>query len=200
LLTRAAREINMKQSMGYVFLCSLSLFACHVEHWDDCDDDDFGDDFGRSHHAGGVGNGGSSAQAGSDAGGGLSAGGTTGAGAGSSGGAAAGTGGQSGERAGSGAGGDADPGPRPISCKDERDCPKGYNCNLDARECEAATEETCAELATEAACTHRTDCTPIYAGTDCSCGQDCSCHGGEPGCVCASFEFFVCRTSEMNSP
>src|SRR5262245_43498740 len=42
----------------------------------------------------------------------------------------------------------------------------------------------CTELASESACSEREDCAPIYAGTDCSCGPDCTCIGGEPGCVC----------------
>jgi len=67
---------------------------------------------------------------------------------------------------------------------------------LEAHECLPAAEETCGELETELACTHRSDCTPIYGGTNCSCGQDCECQGGEPGCICESFEFFVCRAVE----
>jgi hypothetical protein len=54
----------------------------------------------------------------------------------------------------------------------------------------------CMELATEAACSERADCTPIYAGTDCSCGPECTCIGGEPGCVCESFGFLVCVEAE----
>ena len=81
-------------------------------------------------------------------------------------------------------------------CERERDCDAGYNCNLETHDCEAAAEETCGELETEAACTHRSDCTPIYGGTNCSCGADCECQGGEPGCICESFEFFVCRAAE----
>jgi hypothetical protein len=50
----------------------------------------------------------------------------------------------------------------------------------------------CIELATEEACTERDDCTPLYAGTDCSCGPDCTCIGGEPGCVCETYGYLVC--------
>jgi len=50
----------------------------------------------------------------------------------------------------------------------------------------------CLELENEAACTERADCEPLYAGTDCSCGSDCTCIGGEPGCVCESYGYLVC--------
>lgn len=84
----------------------------------------------------------------------------------------------------------------PTPCDDERDCSAGYNCNFDRNECEAADAETCGELATESACTQRRDCVPIYGGTNCSCGADCECQGGEPGCICERFEYFVCRPAE----
>jgi hypothetical protein len=61
--------------------------------------------------------------------------------------------------------------------------------------CTPSDVETCGELTTEAACDERTDCLPIYAGTGCSCGPDCQCIGGEPGCICTSFEFFRCEPS-----
>ena len=54
----------------------------------------------------------------------------------------------------------------------------------------------CMELATEAACSDRADCTPIYAGTDCSCGPECICEGGDPNCICESFGFLVCVDAE----
>lgn len=54
----------------------------------------------------------------------------------------------------------------------------------------------CVELETELSCSERADCTPVYAGTDCSCGPECTCIGGEPGCVCESFGFLVCIDAE----
>ncbi len=83
-----------------------------------------------------------------------------------------------------------------MPCSEEPDCAPGFNCNHDTHICVAADEETCSELATERACTHRSDCAPIYAGTNCSCGQDCQCRGGEPGCVCEAFQFFSCAAAE----
>jgi hypothetical protein len=52
---------------------------------------------------------------------------------------------------------------------------------------------TCADWTTELECVAQTGCEPVYAGVDCSCGADCACVGGEPNCVCSSFEFFECR-------
>ena len=60
-------------------------------------------------------------------------------------------------------------------------------------QCVAADAETCPELRTEANCDNRNDCVSIYAGTNCSCGPECTCIGGEPGCVCENFAFFTCE-------
>jgi hypothetical protein len=174
----------MKKSIGGLVVCLLGLVACNVEHYDDCDGDGFDDDdaFGGSHSRAGSSSpsgkaGSTSASAGTGSGGTAA----TSGGTGSAGSAAAG-----------GDGGVATPDP----CDKERDCAPGYNCNLEQSQCLPAAEETCGELETEAACAHRSDCTPIYGGTNCSCGQDCECKGGDPGCVCESFEFFVCRVAE----
>lgn len=172
----------MNKSIGGIIACLLGLAACNVEHYEDCNADDWDstDDFGGSHSRAGA-----SSRAGADAG------------------AAAGSGGTAtgGTAASGSAGTDTSAGGEPpvvmaTPCEGERDCDAGYNCNLETHECEAAAEETCGELETEAACTHRSDCTPIYGGTNCSCGADCECQGGEPGCICESFEFFVCRAAE----
>lgn len=71
----------------------------------------------------------------------------------------------------------------------------GFNCDMARSTCGPAPEPTCAELETELECVGRGDCVPIYAGVGCSCGVDCTCKGGEPGCVCQSFEFFRCDAS-----
>jgi hypothetical protein len=178
----------MKKSIGGLVVCLLGLVACNVEHYDDCDEDGFddGDAFGGSHSRAGTGS--TSGKAGSTSpSAGTAAGGSdaTAGGTGSAGTAAAASGGE---------GGDPVVVP-PDPCDKERDCAPGYNCNLEQHECQPAAEETCGELETEAACTHRSDCTPIYGGTNCSCGQDCECKGGEPGCVCQSFQFFVCEAT-----
>ncbi len=79
------------------------------------------------------------------------------------------------------------------SCAKEADCISGFNCDAASKTCMPAAAETCGELGDEAACVDRGDCAPNYAGVDCSCGTDCKCVGGEPGCVCTSFEFFRCE-------
>lgn len=79
-----------------------------------------------------------------------------------------------------------------VPCENESDCDPGFNCDYDVGLCSPADAETCEELS-EDACGTRTDCEVIYAGVDCSCGAGCECQGGEPGCVCDSFEFFRCQ-------
>ena len=83
--------------------------------------------------------------------------------------------------------------PPPTPCNQESDCEPGFNCDYGRSECVPADEETCLELASEGECDARNDCLTVYAGTDCSCGPECTCSGGEPGCVCQSFEFFQCE-------
>jgi hypothetical protein len=179
MVALSAGGISMNQSIGGLVVCLLGLVACNVEHYDDCDGDsfDYGDDIGGSHSRAGA----------SSTGGTPTGGGTAGS---SKGGSAPGEAG--GEASGGGTGPVVVP---PRICDEESDCEPGFNCDLEQQQCLPADEETCAELKTEAACTHRSDCTPIYAGTNCSCGQDCECKGGEPGCVCESFAFFVCEAA-----
>jgi hypothetical protein len=59
---------------------------------------------------------------------------------------------------------------------------------------------TCAELQAEAACKLRSDCQPIYAGTDCSCGPNCTCFDGVEGCTCEHFAYFTCVASDAALP
>jgi hypothetical protein len=188
----------MNKSIGWFVACLLGASACNVEHYDDCNGKDpfeDGDDFGGSH----TGYAGTKASGGHSAGNGGSS--STSAGAGS--GATAATAGSSAigssgapDQAGGGAGGEAGA-PAPVvtipPCDKERDCASGYNCDLEQHQCLPAEQETCGELDSELACTNRKDCTPVYGGINCSCGTNCECHGGEPGCVCESFQFFICQ-------
>jgi len=162
----------MNKSVGWVVVCVLGLTGCTIERFDD---DDCSDDFDRPTTGGKPavvvtpGN-----EAGTKSDGGS---------------------GGSGSEPSRGGSSNAPTAP-PKSCSKERDCEAGYNCDADTHECVPAEEETCAELETELACTHRSDCIPIYGGTNCSCGKDCECKGGEPGCVCESFQFFACQAAE----
>lgn len=180
----------MNKSIGGLVVCLFGLVACNVEHYDDdCTGDsfDYGDDSGGtdSHSRAGA----SSSSGKTSTGSGATAGSMAAAGS-----APNGAGGDDSGTAGSSASGGTGPVVvAPPPCDQESDCNPGFNCNLDTQQCLPSDEETCGELKTEAACTHRSDCTPNYAGTNCSCGQDCECHGGEPGCVCEKFAFFVCQ-------
>ncbi len=168
----------MNKPIGLVVACALGLFACNVEHYEDCHRDDSFDDFeeGPSKPSGGA----------------KASGGSDGSGASASrGGAGSASSDPEGE-----AGAPTPPEPPRTPCEKERDCTPGFNCNHDVNQCEPAAEETCSELDLEADCVTRADCVPVYGGTNCSCGQDCECEGGEPGCICESFEFFVCRAAE----
>lgn len=79
-----------------------------------------------------------------------------------------------------------------VACEDESSCDEGFNCDPQRSVCLPADAERCSELASEAQCAERNDCIVTYAGINCSCGADCTCTGGEPGCVCDSFEFHAC--------
>jgi hypothetical protein len=158
----------MTKWMGCVLVGLMGLGGCSIERYDGDCDADFTDPV--------TGSGARSGHAGSSA-------------SGSAGSSASGS---DGSGAVSGSGGNA---VVPSACDDERDCDPGFNCDLDAHECVASDAETCGELDTEAACTNRRDCVPTYGGIDCSCGQDCECKGGEPGCICESFEFFACQAT-----
>jgi hypothetical protein len=163
-------------------VCVISLGACHIKNMEDCDDDwssagapDL-PDLPRGGRGGDSGN----SSGGNGAAGGTESSGTAGGTAGSDG---SGTGGT-----------DAAP-PAPTPCAAETDCPRGFNCDYERGECTPADAETCGELSTEEACDNRNDCMTVYAGTNCSCGPECACIGGEPGCVCESFAFFACENA-----
>jgi hypothetical protein len=181
----------MAKSIGYVVVCVLGLVACSVEHYDDCDDDFYDHDDGGLPSKPSAGAPSKTPTAGSNSGGSAGAG-ASGASGGTSG--AAASGGTSGAAA-SGGTSEGGAGDAPnLRCDEERDCERGYNCDLDTHECVATDAETCPELETEAACSNRRDCVPVYGGINCSCGKDCECKGGEPGCICESFEFFACQS------
>ena len=51
----------------------------------------------------------------------------------------------------------------------------------------------CSTLTTEADCTARTDCKPVYEGIDCTTPSGGACKPGDPSCTCASFQFASCQ-------
>jgi len=169
----------MIKSVLLAAVCAMTSLACEITCIEDCDDHAPGES-PTPHGAGANG------KAGSNASGGTSAsangsGGSANCGDASGTASAPSTGSQSQE---------------PTPCAKESDCARGFNCDYERQECAPAGAETCAELATEADCDNRNDCVSVYAGTHCSCGPECTCIGGEPGCVCESFAFFRCEPLE----
>jgi hypothetical protein len=182
----------MNKGMVLFVLSALCVGACNVEHYDDeCSwDDDFevDDDFETGHRAGST----SAWWAGAPND-------DTGKGGSDSGGSTSTTGGagDSTDDGGTSAAGAPEPMLPPVTpCDKERDCDAGFNCNYDVHECQAANAETCGEMESEQECADRTDCIAVYGGINCSCGADCECQGGEPGCICESFDYLVCQAAE----
>jgi hypothetical protein len=162
----------MHRSIWVLLVCGCSV-ACHIEEFDDEEDKEelCGCDRGpRGPGSRDDGTGGEPGEPGEPASGGATE-----------------------PESGGGDGGAASPEPPPAPCGQEADCAPGFNCELARGECVPTDAETCGELATEAACDERPDCKLVYAGVNCSCGPDCQCVGGEPGCICAAFEFFRCE-------
>ena len=174
----------MYKSVLFATVCAVSSLACEFTCFEDCDAaSDESEDHQRA---------GGSAKAGASSGGKNAAGGTSSTGTASGGTAACGDTGGTANAPGTG----GQSVPPPAACAEESDCERGFNCDYERKQCVATGAETCAELRTEADCDNRNDCVSIYAGTDCSCGPECTCIGGEAGCVCESFEFFSCEPLE----
>jgi hypothetical protein len=192
----------MRWSILFTLACGCSISGCHIEKLD-CDDDEHGhccpapwEEEARPSPADGgdrpTGTGGKRGRI--DGSGGSSEAG--GANAASGGAPAEGAGGASTSAGGastSAGGANDDAGASKVMpCTVESDCARGYNCDAARGQCLPSDAETCPELTTEASCSARKDCTTVYAGTNCTCGPDCQCTGGEPGCICERFEFFRC--------
>jgi hypothetical protein len=177
----------MIKSVLLSVICAASSVACDISCLEDCDDG-WNDECSEPHHGSGGSDNTGESSGGASASAGTSATGNQSGGSSASSGDTAGTANSAGKGGGSK--------PVPTSCSKESDCERGFNCDYERKECVATDAETCPELSTEAGCDNRNDCKTIYAGTDCSCGQECMCIGGEPGCVCQSFSFFTCEPLE----
>jgi len=78
-----------------------------------------------------------------------------------------------------------------CACQRDDDCSASQVCNHDVGAC-ATPPPTCAALTTEAACSARADCAPIYGGMSCTNTVGSPCHSGEANCTCATYDFAAC--------
>jgi hypothetical protein len=78
-----------------------------------------------------------------------------------------------------------------CTCSRDDDCAATELCGRASRTCETPPPE-CAARTTEAACSARTDCQPVYAGLECVDAQGGECQDGDTNCTCARFEFAAC--------
>jgi len=175
----------MHRSILFVLVCGFAV-GCHFEEKDPFDDDECLCE--EEPQRPGLG--------GKPAKGGEGGGGSSGAGCGGEGSGSGGSGGEGSGGNGTGGAPPPPPPPPPTPCSKEADCKPGFNCDFERGVCTPSDTETCGELTTEDACDERPDCKLVYAGVNCSCGPSCECVGGEPGCICASFEFFRCEPVE----
>jgi hypothetical protein len=76
-------------------------------------------------------------------------------------------------------------------CQRDDDCPATEVCDHTTATC-VAPPPACSALTTEAVCTTRADCSPVYGGMNCSNDMGTSCQSGEANCTCASYSFAAC--------
>jgi hypothetical protein len=76
-------------------------------------------------------------------------------------------------------------------CQRDDDCPARQICDHAAGTC-TQPPPACTSLTTEADCTARADCTPIYGGMSCTNSMGSSCQSGEANCTCATYSFAAC--------
>ncbi len=81
-------------------------------------------------------------------------------------------------------------------CQRDDDCPASQICDHAAGTC-AAPPPACTALTTEAACTARADCSPIYGGMMCTNDAGSECHSGEANCTCVTYSFAACVARGM---
>jgi hypothetical protein len=76
-------------------------------------------------------------------------------------------------------------------CLRDDDCPASQVCDHTVGTCTAAPP-ACTALTTEANCTARADCTPVYGGMSCTNTAGDICQSGEANCTCATYSFAAC--------
>ncbi|MEZ4366812.1 MAG: Dickkopf N-terminal cysteine-rich domain-containing protein [Kofleriaceae bacterium] len=103
----------------------------------------------------------------------------------------------------------------PGTDPDAGTCTGELTCNLGAPTCPAAqvplikdgcytgecvaiesceAPPACEVLNTEGLCLVRSECTPVYTGTNCTNSGGTSCQAGDAGCTCQNYSFDECRT------
>jgi hypothetical protein len=83
-----------------------------------------------------------------------------------------------------------------CACQRDDDCPASQICDHTAGTC-AAPPPACTALTTEAACTARADCSPVYGGMSCTNDVGSVCQSGEANCTCATYSFAACVARGM---
>lgn len=78
-----------------------------------------------------------------------------------------------------------------CACSRDDDCASTELCDRASRTCATPPPE-CTALTTEASCSARADCQPVYAGLECVDAQGGECQDGDTNCTCARFEFAAC--------
>jgi hypothetical protein len=78
-----------------------------------------------------------------------------------------------------------------CACSRDDDCATTELCDRANRTC-ATPPPACTALTTEATCSARADCQPVYAGLECVDAQGGECQDGDTSCTCARFEFAAC--------
>ena len=76
-------------------------------------------------------------------------------------------------------------------CAHDSDCTGTQVCDHASATC-AEPPPACTQLLTEAACSTRADCVPIYGGMHCTNGAGSECHSGEANCTCTTYAFTAC--------
>ena len=78
-----------------------------------------------------------------------------------------------------------------CECQRDDDCPANQICDHTVGSC-TEPPPPCTALVTEATCTARADCTPIYGGMSCTNNAGDVCQSGEANCTCATYSFAAC--------
>lgn len=78
-----------------------------------------------------------------------------------------------------------------CTCQRDNDCGGDDLCDHARGVCEALPV-TCADLTDEASCLLRDDCSPIYAGANCTDNAGGECTSSDPECTCERYSFASC--------